>query len=247
MNSQKKRTREDEAAELPASKKLKDELTAEGATTTETETSNPQTDENAQAAAGDAQNGGTEAVVPAGEVAVGDAAAQGQTTAEGVLWVAPPIADPKSGRPTQICILHGKRRTLQNLRVNRLGQWQCTEMSACKDTGAPGPNARAGAYENPQAAGLFECCLHGKMRSLANLRPNGPGIYACMPGRECKGGRNFRGPPGPHGPGPWGPPPGPFGRGGPGGPGLYGPNSWGLPPFQQQPPPPRGGPGGPPP
>merc|ERR1711879_501924 len=105
------------------------------------------------------------------QVAEQAAAAARQTISNGAVnWVAPPMANPSSGQPMQVCSVHGKRRTLPNLRINEHGQWQCVDnaRSVCKGAGGnpPDPNATQ--------SGGFICCVHGKRRSEAYVRPNGP-------------------------------------------------------------------------
>merc|ERR1719245_61888 len=101
-------------------------------------------------------------------------------------WVAPPMANSTSGHPMQVCTVHGKRRTLPNLRINELGQWQCIDnpRSVCKVNGPTDPSAPG--LPAGGAAGAYICCIHGKRRSEAYVRSNGPGLWICMPGSECK-------------------------------------------------------------
>lgn len=92
--------------------------------------------------------------------------------------------DPSAQVQTQVCVIHGKKRTLQNLRVNQLGQWQCSEATMCKDY-------RTMQNGGQGARGQYVCSVHGKHRSEGYVRStgvddNGNTLWVCLPGRECK-------------------------------------------------------------
>jgi len=77
---------------------------------------------------------------------------------------------PKPG--VQVCSIHKKQRTLQNLTKNEEDQWECTPDSQCKTQATLGGS-------------MHVCSLHGKNRTLSNLEENADGNWVCIEGNRC--------------------------------------------------------------
>jgi len=88
---------------------------------------------------------------------------------EGVAYAPPVLPDPINPS-TELCAIHGKRRTLSYLKKNDKGSWVCISSSACKTV----PNSSTAL-----------CAIHGKRRSLQNLTTNSCGDLVCESHDEC--------------------------------------------------------------
>jgi hypothetical protein len=73
---------------------------------------------------------------------------------------------------SEICSIHGKKRSLQNLIINAKGEFVCESHDECIVV----PNSMSNK---------LLCAIHGKMRSLMHLVQSSPGIYVCAPGSSC--------------------------------------------------------------
>lgn len=75
------------------------------------------------------------------------------------------------------CSLHGKKRTMQNLVRNQIGELVCGPSSRCK--GAAGQEISTGAE-------MHMCSVHGKRRSASNMEQGDEGEWECTEKYRCK-------------------------------------------------------------
>jgi len=75
------------------------------------------------------------------------------------------------------CAVHGKKRTIQNLTRNQLGDWVCLPGSRCKMMA--GDQLRDGSQ-------VKICSVHGKQRSASNMEEGEDGEWVCIEKYRCK-------------------------------------------------------------
>jgi len=76
-----------------------------------------------------------------------------------------------------ICIVHGKKRTQQNLVRNQRGNWVCSPGSRCK---------MMAGQKLVNGNEIKICSTHGKQRSSANMKQGEDGEWVCSEGNKCK-------------------------------------------------------------
>lgn len=86
------------------------------------------------------------------------------------------------------CMLHGKKRTMQNLVRNQVGELVCRPGSQCK--GASGVDMDKYICKIVPGSGaapdLETCTVHNKKRTTQNLKQNEFGEWVCIKGSICK-------------------------------------------------------------
>jgi len=75
------------------------------------------------------------------------------------------------------CSVHGKKRTMQNLTRNHMGEWVCQQGSRCKMMA--GDQLRNGTE-------IKICTVHGKQRSESNMELNEENEWVCLEKYRCK-------------------------------------------------------------
>lgn len=87
---------------------------------------------------------------------------------------------------TEMCEVHGKRRSMSNLQQGFAGGFECMPGFECKGANSDGFGDSMGGFNNTETA---LCSVHGKNRSMNVLIDDGMGGFACNEQNECKSGR----------------------------------------------------------
>lgn len=75
------------------------------------------------------------------------------------------------------CAFHGKKRTMQNLTRNQMGDWVCIPGSRCK---------MMAGEQLLNGTQIMICSVHGKQRSMANMEKDEDGEWVCTEDNKCK-------------------------------------------------------------
>jgi len=128
-----------------------------------------------------------------------------------VVYDQPVAPDIKQSSGSARCIVHGKIRTIQNLKKNENGEWSCASGSECRSVPSNGNEMcsihnKKRSLQNLVKDGSGQwicdsrstcitvsksvftkeiCSVHGKLRSLRYLAQRTPGVYACLVDSEC--------------------------------------------------------------
>merc|ERR1719427_737354 len=76
-----------------------------------------------------------------------------------------------------LCAIHGKKRTMQNLVRNQMGNWVCVPGSRCK---------MMAGQQLINGTEIMICSVHGKQRSATNMEQSEDGEWVCTEKYRCK-------------------------------------------------------------